>query len=218
MTRSTQEDWQKYVNINLLGMKKESKREDYAFQVFTWYGDNKKIIADWVKSIKWRFVKVEAWSYDYTNERWEIKKSKTLTFFFDDWECIMKYGSWYNMISRQIIYNLASIEWEIWEIELKPYWSKKGYRGMWMLNNWNDVRSKFDFEKDIKAKCKYSEEFQKTSYVELDKWIDEELIPAINKKMENHPFEEIEVEHNFADTLKEKSKEESKDEIDDLPF
>lgn len=215
MSWTTETNWQKYVNINLLGMKKDSKREDFAFQVFTWYGDNKKIVEDWVKSIKWNFVKVESWSYDYTDERWQIKKSKTLTFFFDDWEYIMKYGSWYNMISRQIIYNLASIDWPIWEITLTPYWSKKWYRNIWMTNNGEDVRSKFDFEKDIKAKCKYSEEFQKTSYVELDKWIDEDLIPAINKKMENHPFEAIETESNFSDEIK---KQEKADEVDDLPF
>ena len=73
----------------------------------------------------------------------------------------------------------------------------------------------YSFNNDIKAKCHYSEEFQKTSYVELDKWIDEELIPAINRKMENHPFEAIETESNFSDKIKEQSKAE---EIDDLPF
>ena len=54
-----------------------------------------------------------------------------------------------------------------------------------------------------------------TSYVELDKWIDEELIPAINKKMENHIFEAIETESNFSDKIKEQEKA---DEIDILPF
>lgn len=50
---------------------------------------------------------------------------------------------------------------------------------------------KFDFNNDIKAKCHYSEEFQKTSYVELDKWIDEELIPEINSKLEEQEKDEL---------------------------
>ena len=75
------------------------------------------------------------------------------------------------------------------------------------------MKNKFDYEKEIKWRCKYSEEFQKTSYVELDKWIEETLVPMINEKIDF-------ANKNVEDFVKEEEKKEEKKEdvIDDLPF
>lgn len=192
MGRSTKQlDYNNVINVNLKGMKKDAPKEDFCFEVFKWYGDIKEIIEPHATSIKWKLNKIEVWWYDYTDETGKTRRNKTLTFYFNDGEQDIKYWTGYNMVSRQIIYNLASIEWEIWDIELTPYWSKKWYRNIWMKNNGEDVRMKFDFNTDIKAKCHYSEEFQKTSYVELDKWIDEELVPEINKKLEEQEQDKL---------------------------
>ena len=192
MGRSTKQlDYNNVVNVNLKGMKKDAWREEFCFEVFKGYGETKEVIEPKATSISGRLKKVEVGGYDYTDETGKTRRNKTLTFYFDDGENTIKYGTGYNMVSRQIIYNLASIEWEIGVIELTPYWSKKGYRNIWVKNNGEDVRMKFDFNTDIKAKCHYSEEFQKTSYTELDKWIDEELIPEINHKLEEQERDEM---------------------------
>lgn len=192
MGRSTKQlDYGNVINVNLKGMKKDAPREEFCFEVFRGYWETREVIEPKATSIKWRLKKVEIGGYDYTDETGKTRRNKTITFYLDDGEQTIKYWTGYNMVSRQIIYNLASIEWEIGEIELSPYWSKKWYRNIWVKNNGEDVRMKFDFNNDIKAKCHYSEEFQKTSYVELDKWIDEELIPEINSKLEEQEKDEL---------------------------
>lgn len=213
MWRTTEADWKNVVNVNLVWMKRESKRDEYWFEISRWYGDSKEIIATKVKWIEGNLTKVVAGGYDYTDEHWATKHSKTLTFFLDDWENVMKYWTWYNIVSRNIIFGLASIEWKIGKITLSPYRSKSGYRNMRVTNNGEDVLNKFDYEKEIKWRCKYSEEFQKTSYVELDKWIEETLVPMINEKIDF-------ANKNVEDFVKEEEKKEEKKEdvIDDLPF
>lgn len=216
MGRTTEWDGKNFVNVNLLWMKRDDKREDFKFEVFKGFWNGKEVIASGVRRIEWKLTKVVAGWYDYTDDHGATKHAKTLTFFLDDDEHIMKYWTWYNIVSRNIIFALASIEWEIWMISMAPYWSKTWYRNMWITNNGQDVMSTFDYEKDIKSKMKYSEEFQKTSYVELDKWIEEELVPQINSKISasNKSIEDFIKEDESSISLSNK-----KTEVDDeIPF
>jgi hypothetical protein len=89
---------------------------------------------------------------------------------------------YYNKISRAMVYALASGK-DLWEVEFSLYISKKGNKGCRIKNNGQDLTSTFDFEKDIKAKCSYSEQFKMYDYSKLDERIDNELIPSINSKL-----------------------------------
>ncbi len=103
-----------------------------------------------------------------------------------------------------MVYALASGK-DLWEVEFSLYISKKGNKGCRIKNNGQDLTSTFDFEKDIKAKCSYSEQFKMYDYSKLDERIDNELIPSINSKL-MYKVDETQ------------TKEQPKDDLDDLPF
>ena len=178
----------RFLNVNLMWMKPTSDRADFKFQISRWRWENKEIIEEKASYIEWKLKKIELAGYDYNDERWAKRHIKTITFILEDDGEELRYGGWYNMVSRQIIYCLSSIE-EFWKIKLSPYISQKGNKNIWVENDWKPVSMKFDFEKDIKSKCSYSEEFQKFSYTKLDEWIDNELVPAINEKIQKQEEE-----------------------------
>lgn len=180
------------------------KDERHYFKITKYNGGTKQteVVADNQNILKGNLVEVKAITYKYKDTRGSDQIWKKLQFTIEkDWEQV-NLQMYYNKISRAMIYALASGK-DLWEIEFSLYISKKWNKWCWVKNNWQDLTSTFDFEKDIKAKCTYSEQFKMYDYSKLDEWIDWELIPSINDKL------------MYKQTEETPKKEEV---IDDLPF
>ena len=203
----------KSLTAHVMNLKYDEKEPHY-FEISTWFGDKKKILSDNANMISGKLVKIGTDSYEWNN-----KTIKTLSIILDDnWERIERQTT-YNNLSRSVIYSLASLDKIEHELYFSLYVSKAGKKNVWVKHWLDDVQHTFDWEKDIKWRTKAVmdwDEFVRYNYSELDKWINEDLIPKINKAVvfEDLQTELEEVEKNPK--IKEDKKQEEFD--DDLPF
>ncbi len=201
--RGNSKTFKNYYTANLKGLKEDR----HYFEITKYNGETKKseVVATNQNFIEGNLLWVEKITYKYRNDRGieEIGRKIQFTISQDDEEVNLQMN--YNTVSRTIIYALASAK-EIGTINLSLYISKKGNKGCRIKNNWEDLTSSFDYEKDIKGRTEYSAQFKMYDYSKLDAWIDDELIPMINSKL-------------MFKKDKEEIKEEKKEEVlDDLPF
>lgn len=192
-----------YYTAQLKGLKED--RHYFEITKYNWEKKETEVVATNQNFIEGNLLWVEKITYKYKNDRGieEIGRKIQFTLSQDDEEVNLQMN--YNNVTRTIIYALASAK-DIWLVNLNVYISKKWNKGCWVKVNGQDALSSFDYEKDIKAKCSYSEQFKMYDYSKLDERIDNDLIPLINSKL---MFKKWDAE------IKEEKQEET---LDDLPF
>jgi len=189
------------VKVKVLWLKKEDT--ELFFEISKYENWKSIVLEDKAKWIDWKLVKVEVWGYKW-EENGKEKFTKTLSFLLNDWENDMLLSIWFNILSRNIIYNLASQDKIDGKVEFSLYISKSGNKYCWVKVWWVDCKNGFDFEKDIKWRTKplldEDWEFIKYSYKELDGWIENTLVPKINSSIVNG-FESIESDEDFIGSI-----------------
>lgn len=180
------------------------KEDRHYFKITKYNAWVTEVVADNQNILKGNLVEVKPVTYKYKDTRGIEQIGKKIQFTIEKDGEQVNLQMYYNKISRAMVYALASGK-DLWEVEFSLYISKKGNKGCRIKNNGQDLTSTFDFEKDIKAKCSYSEQFKMYDYSRLDERIDNELIPNINSKL-MYKVDEAQV------------KEQPKDDLDDLPF
>ena len=202
MTMRGQTTSRNYFNATLEWLKEDR----HYFKITKYNAWVTEVVADNQNILKGNLVEVKPITYKYKDTRGIEQIGKKIQFTIEqDWEQV-NLQMYYNKISRAMVYALASSDTDLWEVEFSLYISKKGNKGCRVKNNGKDLMSKFDFEKDIKAKCTYSEQFKMYDYSKLDERIDWQLIPGINLITMYKP------------TNEEVKEEEKKEEFNDLPF
>lgn len=209
----------------------KQEETDVYFRLTKYEWKQEIVVKERAWGINWILQKVETWGYNWTDAHGNEKFKKTMTFTFVDWDETIKFWIGYNKISRGIILALASCEKICGTTQFELRVSKKWSKYCRVTVNWADVKSTFDYEKDVKSKQTYSEQYEKVDYTKEDEWIDTELIPLINSRIDTDKFAAIETESNFGDRSVEEltatndktevaeTKGESKDDIDNsLPF
>lgn len=200
MTMRGQTTSRNYFNATLEWLKEDR----HYFKITKYNAWVTEVVADNQNILKGNLVEVKPVTYKYKDTRGIEQIGKKIQFTIEKDGEQVNLQMYYNKISRAIVYALASGK-DLWEIEFSLYISKKGNKGCRIKNNGQDLTSTFDFEKDIKAKCSYSEQFKMYDYSRLDERIDNELIPSINSKL-MYKVDEAQ------------TKEQPKDDLDDLPF
>ena len=180
------------------------KEDRHYFKITKYNAWVTEVVADNQNILKGNLVEVKPVTYKYKDTRGIEQIGKKIQFTIEKDGEQVNLQMYYNKISRAMVYALASGK-DLWEVEFSLYISKKGNKGCRIKNNGQDLTSTFDFEKDIKAKCSYSEQFKMYDYSRLDERIDNELIPSINSKL-MYKVDEAQ------------TKEQPKDDLDDLPF
>lgn len=180
------------------------KEDRHYFKITKYNAWVTEVVADNQNILKGNLVEVKPLTYKYKDTRGIEQIGKKIQFTIEKDGEQVNLQMYYNKISRAMVYALASGK-DLWEVEFSLYISKKGNKGCRIKNNGQDLTSTFDFEKDIKAKCSYSEQFKMYDYSKLDERIDNELIPSINSKL-MYKVDETQ------------TKEQPKDDLDDLPF
>ena len=200
MTMRGQTTSRNYFNATLEWLKEDR----HYFKITKYNAWVTEVVADNQNILKGNLVEVKPLTYKYKDTRGIEQIGKKIQFTIEKDGEQVNLQMYYNKISRAMIYALASGK-DLWEVEFSLYISKKGNKGCRIKNNGQDLTSTFDFEKDIKAKCSYSEQFKMYDYSKLDERIDNELIPSINSKL-MYKVDETQ------------TKEQPKDDLDDLPF
>ena len=180
------------------------KEDRHYFKITKYNAWVTEVVADNQNILKGNLVEVKPVTYKYKDTRGIEQIGKKIQFTIEKDGEQVNLQMYYNKISSDMVYALASGK-DLWEVEFSLYISKKGNKGCRIKNNGQDLTSTFDFEKDIKAKCSYSEQFKMYDYSRLDERIDNELIPSINSKL-MYKVDEAQ------------TKEQPKDDLDDLPF
>ena len=200
MTMRGQTTSRNYFNATLEWLKEDR----HYFKITKYNAWVTEVVADNQNILKGNLVEVKPVTYKYRDTRGIEQIGKKIQFTIEKDGEQVNLQMYYNKISRAMVYALASGK-DLWEVEFSLYISKKGNKGCRIKNNGQDLTSTFDFEKDIKAKCSYSEQFKMYDYSRLDERIDNELIPSINSKL-MYKVDEAQ------------AKEQPKDDLDDLPF
>lgn len=200
MTMRGQTTSRNYFNATLEWLKEDR----HYFKITKYNAWVTEVVADNQNILKGNLVEVKPVTYKYKDTRGIEQIGKKIQFTIEKDGEQVNLQMYYNKISRAMVYALASGK-DLWEVEFSLYISKKGNKGCRIKNNGQDLTSTFDFEKDIKAKCSYSEQFKMYDYSRLDERIDNELIPSINSKL-MYKVDEAQ------------TKEQPKDDLDDLPF
>lgn len=200
MTMRGQTTSRNYFNATLEWLKEDR----HYFKITKYNAWVTEVVADNQNILKGNLVEVKPLTYKYKDTRGIEQIGKKIQFTIEKDGEQVNLQMYYNKISRAMVYALASGK-DLWEVEFSLYISKKGNKGCRIKNNGQDLTSTFDFEKDIKAKCSYSEQFKMYDYSKLDERIDNELIPSINSKL-MYKVDETQ------------TKEQPKDDLDDLPF
>lgn len=200
MTMRGQTTSKNYFNATLEWLKEDR----HYFKITKYNAGVTEVVADNQNILKGNLIEVKPITYKYKDSRGIEQIGKKIQFTIEQEGEQVQLQMYYNKISRAMIYALASGK-DLWEIEFSLYISKKGNKGCRVKNNGQDLTSIFDFEKDIKAKCSYSEQFKMYDYSKLDERINNELIPNINSKL-MYKVDETQ------------SKEQTKEDLNDLPF
>lgn len=200
MTMRGQTTSRNYFNATLEWLKEDR----HYFKITKYNAWVTEVVADNQNILKGNLVEVKPVTYKYKDTRGIEQIGKKIQFTIEKDGEQVNLQMYYNKISRAMVYALASGK-DLWEIEFSLYISKKGNKGCRIKNNGQDLTSTFDFEKDIKAKCSYSEQFKMYDYSKLDERIDNELIPSINSKL-MYKVDETQ------------TKEQPNDDLDILPF
>jgi len=178
MTMRGQTTSRNYFNATLEWLKEDR----HYFKITKYNAWVTEVVADNQNILKGNLVEVKPVTYKYKDTRGIEQIGRKIQFTIEQDGEQVQLQMYYNKISRAMVYALASGK-DLWEVEFSLYISKKGNKGCRIKNNGQDLTSTFDFEKDIKAKCSYSEQFKMYDYSKLDERIDNELIPSINSKL-----------------------------------
>lgn len=207
-----------FVTARIMGLKKEA--EKHYFEISKYQDGKTEILSDEdnIQELNGKLSEIQLDSYE-----WEWKTRPLMKFYItdDNWDNVVLSTS-YNQISKQLVYGLATIA-QLGKIEkeliLSLYISKNGNKNLWLKHWGEDIQHHFDWEKDIKGRTEpvmdTKWEFVRYDTTELDKWINEKLIPEINASCLWLQSELEEVEKNPVIAEKTKAKETSDE---DLPF
>ena len=92
----------------------------------------------------------------------------------------------FTWVGRNILNSLASAE-KLWDIKLSLYINKKGFKSVWVENNWEGLRWKYPIEDQMamveEVKNKSGEVVQR-DYVALEQFYIDTVIPEIQAKLD----------------------------------